>query len=421
MASRAVLGLDIGTRMIKYCELRPGREAPELVSWGAISTPENCISNGVIVDPPLLASAIREVLANGGAKSRQVHCAVASPSSLVVRPIEVPRMNEAELAETMRWEVERYIPFAASEVIVDYKPLLPLEQIPVDAQNMEVFLAAGQEDMINAYIETLSLARLEPLSLDVESLASTRALVDINADQGAYDRVIALVNVGAGTTDVVIVRKGVVALCRPVPLAGDNLTNAISEGLGKSFEEAERLKLEEGMILFDPTLYRPALQGGEGAAPPPPTKVETFTPEEASGPVFDLGGESAPAGPTPPAAQTPQVSSLPTTVSAGDTMSRRVFDTIAPSLAEIVTEIRRSLDFYANRFPQARVEKVLAFGGTSRLPHFDVFLTNELGVPVELADPLRRLEAGGGADSTLKAVSPLLPIAVGMGIRDMLE
>jgi type IV pilus assembly protein PilM len=105
--------------MIKYCELRPGREAPELVSWGAIATPEGSISNGVIIDPPLLASAIREMLAVGGAKTKQVQCSVASPSSLVVRPIEVPRMNEAELAETMRWEVERYIPFAASEVIVD--------------------------------------------------------------------------------------------------------------------------------------------------------------------------------------------------------------------------------------------------------------------------------------------------------------
>jgi type IV pilus assembly protein PilM len=420
MASRAVLGLDIGTRMIKYCELRPGREAPELVSWGAISTPENSISNGVIVDPPLLASAIREVLASGGAKCRQVQCSVASPSSLVVRPIEVPRMNDAELAETMRWEVERYIPFAASEVIVDYKPLIPLEQVPPDAQNMEVFLAAGQEDMINAYIETLNLAKLEPISLDVESLASTRALIDINADRGAYDQVIALVNVGAGTTDVVIVRKGVVALCRPVPLAGDSLTNAISEGLGKSFEEAEHLKLQEGMILFDPTLYRPALQGGQSPAPPPPpSKVEAYQPEGASGPVFELEGTGSPAA--PPAPPEPGPPALPTTISAGDTMSRRVFDTIAPGLAEIVTEIRRSLDFYANRFPQARVEKVLAFGGSSRLPHFDVFLTNELGVPVELADPLQRLETGGGGDSALKDLAPLLPIAVGMGIRDMLE
>ncbi|NIM05642.1 MAG: pilus assembly protein PilM, partial [Armatimonadetes bacterium] len=194
MAQGAVLGLDIGTRVMKFCEMRPGRQGAELLSWGLCPTPENTISNGVIVDPNTLASALRGLLASSGGKTRKVNCSVASQSSLVVRPIEVPRMTEAELAETMRWEVERYIPFAASEVIVDYKPLIPIEQLPPEAQNMEILLAAGQEDMINAYVETLSLARLEPACLDVESLSATRALIDINADQGTYDQVIALVN-----------------------------------------------------------------------------------------------------------------------------------------------------------------------------------------------------------------------------------
>jgi type IV pilus assembly protein PilM len=151
--------------------------------------------------------------------------------------------------------------------------------------------------------------------------------------------------------------------------------------------------------------------------------VETFSPEEAAGPVFDLGGETPPEAAPPPPQAPAALPSLPTTASVGDTMSRRVFDTIAPGLAEIVTEIRRSLDFYSNRFPQARVEKVLVFGGTARLPHFDVFLTNELGAPVELADPLRRLEvsANGGLSEELKNLAPLFPVAVGMGIREMLE
>lgn len=429
MGQGAVLGLDIGTRMIKFCEMRPGREGPELLSWGICPTPPNTISNGVIVDPATLAGELRSLLSSSGAKTRHVNCAVASQSSLVVRPIEVPRMSEAELSETMRWEVERYIPFAASEVIVDYKPLIPVEQLPPEAQNMEILLAAGQEDMINAYLETLSLAKLEPASLDVEQLASCRSLVDINADQGSYDQVIALVNIGAGTTDIGIIRHGLLAFCRAVSMAGDSLTNAISENLGREFDEAERLKIEEGTILFDPSVYRPALQSGETApappqAPPPPEpgmptigSIPRFSDDEEAAPrhIFDLGDE--PAAPPPP-----ETLAVPTAQTVGDTIGRRVFESMAPTLTELVTEIRRSLDFYSTRSAQSPVSKVLVFGGTARLPRFDLFMSNELGLTVERGDPLRRLAVGGrGVPAELQSVAPMLPIAVGMAIRDMLD
>jgi len=70
MAQGAVLGLDIGTRVIKLCEIGPGKQGPELLAWGVAPTPQNVISNGVIVDPPALAGAITQLIASAGAKSR---------------------------------------------------------------------------------------------------------------------------------------------------------------------------------------------------------------------------------------------------------------------------------------------------------------------------------------------------------------
>lgn len=428
MAQGAVVGLDIGTRMIKFCEVRAGRDGPEVVSYGASPTPADAISStGVIVDPGNLAATIRDLLTSSGARTRKVNCCVTSQSSLIARLIEVPRMSADELAETMRWEVERYIPFATSEVIVDYQPVVPIDQVPEDAQNMQVLLAAGLQDMVNGYIETLTMAKLEPLALDVEPPTIARALVDLQADAGAYDKVIALVSIGAGSTDITIISKGLLSFTRPVQIGGDSLTNAISDAMGRPFEEAEKLKVEEGLVLFDANAYRPAL-GTRPSAPPPPTvgpptiELARITPDAAvDKPVFDLGDEIAPTPATPePVAEEPPAQ-MPTAQTVGDTMGKRVFESMAPTLAELVTEIRRSLDFYSSRSPQAPVEKVLLAGGTSRLPNFPQFLSNELGLPVELADPFLSVNVAGGVTAELKSLAPMFPVALGMGIRDMLD
>ena len=65
-------------------------------------------------------------------------------------------------------------------------PMCPAaEELPPEAQNMEVLLAVAQEDMINAHVDTLFRAGLDPVALDVEPLAAGRSLIDINRESAA--------------------------------------------------------------------------------------------------------------------------------------------------------------------------------------------------------------------------------------------
>ena len=91
-----------------------------------------------------------------------------------MRVIDVPQMNAAELAETMKWEVERQVPFNASEVVMDYQPIQRPEGY-ADGQNMEVCLAVAQQEMIDRHVEMLFKAGLKPKAIDVEPLAAGRA------------------------------------------------------------------------------------------------------------------------------------------------------------------------------------------------------------------------------------------------------
>lgn len=304
MADKQVLGLDIGTSRIKFAEAHMTRGGPVVTAAGIGMTPRDAITNGVIVDPAALGMAIRDLLASHGAKTKNVVSSVASQSSLVVRPIELPRMTREELADTMKWEVDRHIPFAASEVVMSYEPLIPPEQLPEDAANMEVLLAVAQEDMIDAHVQTLFAAGLNPIALDVEPLSACRSLIDIDRDRGAYDHIYGLLNIGATTTDLSIIRNGLLSFTRAIPVAGDNVTNAIAEALGYEFPEAERAKVEHGAVFVEGA---PALEAPREPAPPPPIpepEVQPISaPEEAQGEerVFDLGADAGPsAHPKPP-------------------------------------------------------------------------------------------------------------------------
>jgi type IV pilus assembly protein PilM len=419
MADKGILGLDIGTSRIKFVEARMGRNGPIITNAGIGLTPRDTIANGVIVDPSALGSAVREVLAAHGVRTKAVVSSVASQSSLVVRPIELPRMTREELEDTMKWEVDRHIPFAASEVVMSYEPLIPPEQLPEDATNMEVLLAVAQEDMIEAHVQTLFAAGLDPLALDVEPLSACRSLVDIDRDRGAYDYTYALLNIGATTTDLSMIRNGLLSFTRAIPLAGDNVTNAIADALGYEFGEAERAKIEDGTVYLEGA---PALEAGRGPAPAPQPEGEAPPAAEAgAGKVFDLGAD---AGSGAPPAEEPAPRPLPSVHKpTSGSPARRVYNAMLPTLAELSTEIRRSIEYYANRYPDSRVDKVLLFGGTARLPHFAEFVGNEVGLPTEVGNPFQRL-AIDQSSVTVDVVEEnacYMPIVVGLAIRDLME
>ena len=117
------VGINIGTSLIKVVEARPGKDGPQITALGVAPTPPGAIDNEVIVDPQTLGQAIRRLLSESGISCKKCVSSVAGQSSVVVRIIEVPKMTRQELAETMKWEVERHVPFAANEVIMDFQPV----------------------------------------------------------------------------------------------------------------------------------------------------------------------------------------------------------------------------------------------------------------------------------------------------------
>src|SRR5205085_8115087 len=243
------VGLDIGSSLIKVAELVPGRNGVTVRALGMAPTPPGAMENNIIVDAQLLGQAVKKLLKEAGVSSRSSVSSVSGQSALVVRVIEVPRMSDSELAETMKWEVERHVPFAANEVIMDFQPIERADT-PPDSQNMEVLLAVAQQDMVDRHVEMLFAAGLTPAAIDVEPLAVSRCLIELGPDPYGK-KTIGLINIGASNTDIGIFRDGILAFPRTLPLAGDTFTRAIAAHMGVSPEQAEELKVKYGEVILD--------------------------------------------------------------------------------------------------------------------------------------------------------------------------
>ncbi|MHB9132501.1 MAG: type IV pilus assembly protein PilM [Armatimonadota bacterium] len=292
-----VLALDIGTRFIKVVELRLARGVISLLNVAVCPTPPDMRDNSQIIDPVGLGRTIRQLLAMNKIKTSKVVLAISGQSSVVVRPIDLPKMTRKELADTMKFEVERHIPFTVDEVVMDYAPFADAEDLPEEESNMKVLLAVAQEELINAYIKMLRAAGLDPIAMDVEILATIRSLVDVQEQNGSYEHTLALINIGASSTDISIIDRGNVTFTRSVPIAGDALTEAIADQLGRNFEEAEELKKQFGWVFLDSAFEVPTQAYGEDNTPPvipgmeaPPQPISFFD----SFDTVDAGAEAAP-------------------------------------------------------------------------------------------------------------------------------
>jgi len=307
MAFGPTVGLDIGTQQIKAVELRAGKAGLTVSALGVAPTPVGVMQNNIVTDPKSMGQAIRQLLKESGISAKKVVGSVAGQSAVVIRVIEVPKMTDAELKETMKWEVERHVPFAPSETVMDFQPLPSPGGAQAEANpNMEVLLAVAQQDIVTNFVDTLFAAGLDPQAIDIEPLATGRALLDIAGGRpvvraqsvmapaaapgeftgdfgdGAAVETVAVVNIGASNTDISIFQDGQLVFPRSLPLAGDSLTRAIAEILGYTLDQAERVKREAGEIQLERMSIYTGTAYGDGFESPQFEEGLQFTDEPAS-------------------------------------------------------------------------------------------------------------------------------------------
>ena len=235
-ALRESIGIDIGESAIKVVKLRATGHEPLLQNYALFPTPKGSLEKGTIKDSNLLEEAIAECLHD--AKIRKGKAVLGlSGKDIVVRISELPMMSKEELKDAVGWDLTQYISYSLEEAVYDYYVIGT--KVENGVERLRLLVAAAPLELINKYIKILSSVGMTLVAIEIKPLALTRVfpLQDTHS-KGVY----VIIDIGASTTSLVVMRDGEFLFLRDALLGGKDFTQAIMKGFSVSEEEAESIK-----------------------------------------------------------------------------------------------------------------------------------------------------------------------------------
>jgi type IV pilus assembly protein PilM len=241
MAKSRVIGLDIGTTMVRAAEVkqegRSGRAT--LVAYGEVQLPPGAVEDAAVVSTSAVSGAIKRLWRDSSFSSRNVVIGIGS-STTAVREIDVPFMPMNELRLSLPFQVQEMLPMPVDEAILDFYPGTQFEG--ATGRMVRGLLVAATKRSVGANVEAVEQANLHPQLVDLNALALLRSAKVARRSEA----VIAIVDVGGSMATVAIAERGVPRLVRVITLGGTDVTNAVARLLKIPLTEAESLKRQIG-------------------------------------------------------------------------------------------------------------------------------------------------------------------------------
>jgi len=234
---KELIGVDIGSSAVKLVQLKESKGVYRLQAFGVKPLPPEAIVDNAIMDSTSVVEAVSDLLSETKVKVKNVATSI-SGHSVIIRKISLPTMSDDELEKSIQYEAEQYIPFEINEVFLDFQIL---GTDPDDPSQMKVLLVAAKKDFVNDYLAVFREAGLNPVVVDVDGFAVQNMF---EANYGLADEeVFALVNMGAGSININIVKGGESVFTRDIQAGGNAVNDELQKRLGLNEEDAERIKL----------------------------------------------------------------------------------------------------------------------------------------------------------------------------------
>ncbi len=261
-----VVGLDIGTAKIMavVAEVMPGGDL-KLAGLGV--APSSGLKRGVVVNIDATVASIQQALKEAelmaDCRIARVYTGITgshirglnSQGMVAIKDREVSPADVARVIETAKAinisTDQRLLLVEPQEFIIDGQEVK--EPIGMSGVRLEakVHIVTGAQSAAENILKCVRRCGLEVDQLMLNPLAAAQAVLT----EDEKELGVALVDIGAGTTDVAIFAGGAIRHTAAIPIAGDLITNDIAMALRTPTKDAEDIKVDSGcakQLLADP-------------------------------------------------------------------------------------------------------------------------------------------------------------------------
>ena len=259
------LGIDIGSSAIKIVQLKRHGAQALLETYGELSLGPYggaVIGQSVQLPPDKIAAALMDLMKEKEVNITTRKCGLSIPfSSSLMSVIEMPAVSHKQLETMVPFEARKYIPVPISEVMLDWSIVPkstnnPMRDEPaphgatapsggVDDPNflpkIDVLVVAIHKDTIARYQQIVTMAGLQAGFFEIELFSTMRSVLDDSL------RPVLIMDMGAATTKLYIVERGIVRGSHTVNRGSQDITAALATAINISPEKAEVLKRESGL------------------------------------------------------------------------------------------------------------------------------------------------------------------------------
>ncbi len=225
---KTVFGLNMGFSSVKMVKLRLTNTAVELLGFAIEQNSGD------------MEETLKKLIAAHAMKSANISL---SGQQAIIRYVDFPKMNSAELKQALKFEAQKHLPFPVQDVSLD--GCILRNDLPDN--KMRVLLAAVKRDLLDQRLKVLRQAGIDPAIVEIDSISLVNAFnFNYGQEETVKAKTVALLNVGSATSNLNILEAGMPALSRDISIGGNHLTQKIADSLNIDFKAAEKTKLDPG-------------------------------------------------------------------------------------------------------------------------------------------------------------------------------
>jgi len=350
--AKSFLCLDFGAFTVKAAEFEPNDSGSLcLKSYGLrVLGPDGFKEEE---RNELLISTVKELIEEADFQATQIN--VCAPGFQVFSKfVKLPSVDASKVNQIIQFEAQQNVPFPLDEVVWDYQIL---GTTPND--ELEILLVAIRNEVVESIFKIGEGAGLELDLVDVSSAALANAY---RFNYGDGEGCVMLLDIGAKSSNLLFFEQGRV-FSRSINIGANSITQDFSAESKLEWDEAERLKIEEGFVSL----------GGAYEEPDNPNQA--------------------------------LISKI----------ARQV-------MTRLHIQMNQTIQFYRGQQGGSPPEKLYLCGGASLLPYTAQFFAEKLNIPVDYFNPFRNIQIDEEINlEDIAKVAHTFGEVVGLGIRNLAQ